>query len=954
MVEARGVVLSDAARSVWAKSLNADGQWLPLWQHLDDAADVAAGLFDHWLPSSVRGLIAEQFCGDEVAARIAVRFLAGVHDVGKASPAFAVQDEQLAARMGALGLTMPPTEAGLPDRSRVHHSLAGHHLLRNWLLAHGWSKRTVTAWAVVVGGHHGIPPDPLAIAGGSPAQFPALYGQGVWTDVHRALIDRVAERCGVLGYLDTWREIRLTATFQVVVSGLVILADWISSDESLFAFYPDLLPEVIDEHARSSEALNRLGLLPPWRPNAVPGSAEELFAARFALPAGARPRPVQQQAYELARQMPGPGLMIIEAPMGEGKTEAALAAVEVIAQQWGFGGVLVALPTQATTDAMFTRVVDWLDALGSPGQPVGAVTLSHGKAGLNRLFQGLVRAGRLADIGVDEDDPAACRECAHGVVAHAWLSGRKKSQLAHFVVATIDQLLFAGLKSRHLMLRHLALAGKVVVIDEVHAYDAFMNSYLTKVLTWLGAYGVSVVALSATLPAERRQALLRAYRRCAPVTAASPLTGPGGDGPGESSGETEGYPLLSWTASGEVSSRPVAASSRRTVVSIDALGGGVVDDVAPLVALLRDVLSGGGCAAIVRNTVARVLQTATVLRQVFPGEVTVAHSRFITADRMVNDARLLARFGPPRPGVTRPERHIVVASQVIEQSLDVDFDVIITDLAPVDLILQRMGRLHRHERPRPPKLRTAGMWITGADFGYEPPLLEPGAADYVYHRYPLLRSAAVLQPRFGHTVRLPEDIASLVGLAYGADPVGPLGWQAEIDRQHFRWCHDIERREAEASKFQIADPGPPGSAILGWVSGSVGETDDGAQGQGQVRDGQPSLEVIVLEHDESGRWWTPSWLPDGQGGLSVPTDHLPSERVAGAMLQCTVRLPVGLSTENAEDFLRQQIPPSWRQSKSVYRLPVITVGGDGFGQVGERVVRYTRELGLEVVKVEPS
>ena len=954
MVDALGVELRDAARSVWAKSLNAEGHWLPLWQHLDDAADVAAGLFDHWLPTSVRALIAEPFGGDEVAARTAVQFLAGVHDVGKATPAFAVQDELLAARMGGFGLTMPPTKAGLPDRSRVHHSLAGHHLLRHWLIEHGWSKRTVTAWAVVVGGHHGVPPEPLAIAGGSPAEYPALYGQGVWTDVHRALIDRVADRCGVLGYLDAWREIRLTAAFQVVVSGLVILADWIASDESLFAFYPDMLPEVGDEQARASAALDQLGLLPPWRPDQVPDSAEELFSARFALPAGARPRPVQQQAYELAGQMPGPGLMIIEAPMGEGKTEAALAAVEVMSRRWGFGGVLVALPTQATTDAMFTRVVDWLDAVGSPGQPVGAVMLSHGKAGMNRLFQGLVRAGRLADIGRDEDDPAACGECAHGVVAHAWLSGRKKSQLANFVVATIDQLLFAGLKARHLMLRHLALAGKVVVIDEVHAYDAFMNSYLTKVLTWLGAYGVPVVALSATLPAERRQTLLQAYRRCAPVTAAGPSTGPEGGRAVEDGGEAAGYPLLSWTAGGEVRSRAVAASSRRTVVSIDTLGGAVTDDLAALVALLRDVLSGGGCAAIVRNTVSRVLQTATVLQRVFPCDVTVAHSRFITADRMANDAGLLAMFGPPRPGVVRPHRHIVVASQVIEQSLDVDFDVIVTDLAPMDLILQRMGRLHRHERQRPPKLQQARMWVTGADFGCEPPLLEPGAADYVYHRYPMLRSAAVLQPRLGHTVNLPDDIAPLVGLAYGTEPVGPSSWQAEIDRQLSRWHQDIERRVAEASKFQIADPGPAGNAILGWVSGSVGETDDDAQGQGQVRDGQPSLEVMLLQHDESGRWRTPSWLPDGQGGLSVPTDHLPSEAVAGVMLQCTVRLPLGLSDADTEDLLRQQTPPSWRRSKSIYRLPVITVDGDGFGNVGDRVVRYTRELGLEVMKVQRS
>lgn len=926
---------------MWAKSLDDQGQWLPLWQHLDDAADVAGGLFDDWLSVSARAVVAEPFGGDVLAARTAVRFLAGVHDVGKATPAFAVQDGVLAARMCGFGLVMPLAKAGLADRSRVHHSLAGYHLLQRWLLDRGWSRRLVAQWAVIVGGHHGVPPDQVSVGGGRPAEYPALYGHPVWADVQGELIDRVAARCGAGDWLGVWRPARLTAAFQVVVSGLVILADWIASDESLFGFYSETLPEVAEGTGRGAAGLGRLGLPPPWRCGDGPGSAEELFAVRFALPPGAELRPVQREAFEVAGQMPGPGLMIIEAPMGEDKTEAALAAVEVMSRRWGCGGVLVALPTQATTDAMFTRVLEWLDAVGSPGELVGAVTLSHAKAGMSRLFQGLVGAGRLADIGRDEDGPVGGDGCAHAVVAHSWLSGRKKSQLANFVVATIDQLLFAGLKARHLMLRHLALSGKVVVIDEVHAYDAFMNSYLTKVLTWLGAYGVPVVALSATLPADRREVLLSAYRR-----------GRHRGESAEAAGAGLGYPLISWTDGERVRARVVKPSARRVVVSIDALGGGVEDDLDRLVAFLGDALSGGGCALVVRNTVTRVLHTATVLRGVFPGEVTVAHSRFIAADRMARDAELLARFGPPRPGVVRPQRHVVVASQVIEQSLDVDFDVVVSDLAPVDLVLQRMGRLHRHQRQRPLKLQRARLMITGADFGCDPPALERGAADFVYHRYPMLRSAAVLAPRFGAEVHLPEDIATLVGQAYGGERVGPPGWQAEIDEQHDRWRRNIEARVADAGKFQIADPLPAGDAILGWVSGSVGDADDDAQGQGQVRDGQPSLEVILMQQDRRGGWRTPDWLPDGRGGVVVPTDVLPSAAVAAILLQCTVRLPLVLSGQHTEELLRMQSPASWKQSKSLYRLPVITVGDDGCGRVGDRPVRYTPELGLEVMRVD--
>ena len=323
--------------------------------------------------------------------------------------------------------------------------------------------------------------------------------------MQRELIDHVAARTGAGRYFNEWRDVELSAQFQVVATGLVIISDWIASNETLLPFLGGRLPEVSENAGRGRWALDRLALLPPWQPGDLPDTVDDLFAVRFQFPEGAEPRPVQRAACEAVGAMSEPGLVIIEAPMGEGKTEAALAAAEIMSRRWGAGGLQVALPTQATSDAMFDRVIQWLDTMGEANQTVGAITLSHGKARFNRLFQGLLRPGRLAEIGCDEEfgtDPQHHLE--HTVVAHSWLSGRKKSQLANFVVGTIDQVLFAALKSRHLMLRHLALAGKIVLLDEVHAYDVFMNSYLKRVLTWLGAYHVPVLALSATLPAERR------------------------------------------------------------------------------------------------------------------------------------------------------------------------------------------------------------------------------------------------------------------------------------------------------------------------------------------------------------------------------------------------------------------------------------------------------------------
>ncbi|NYH79031.1 CRISPR-associated helicase Cas3/CRISPR-associated endonuclease Cas3-HD [Actinopolyspora biskrensis] len=940
--------LSRSARAVWAKSTNGEGDWLPLWRHMDDAADVAAWLFDHWLASSVVRLLAAEFGGDVVAARCAVMFLAGAHDVGKATPAFAVQDTGLAQRMRELGLYMPTEKRDLPDRNLAHHTVTGHHLLIGWLVDKGWRKSSARTWGIVLGSHHGVPLD--SDSENTPTFFPCLYGTGTWETVQRELLERVAVRSGAAERLDQWRELKLSAAFQVLVTGLVIVSDWIASNEDLLPFLSGELPEVHEEPRRVSRALEELRLPGAWRPSGGPDSVAELFRTRFQLPDDAQPRPVQHAACELARTASEPGLIIVEAPMGEGKTEAALAASEIMAARWGLGGLLVALPTQATSDAMFDRVVDWLDAMGAEDQQVGgAVTLSHGKARFNRLFQGLVRQGRRpSQVGSDEER----HRTSHAVVAHSWLSGRKKSQLANFMVGTIDQLLFAGLKSRHLMLRHLGLAGKVVVLDEVHAYDVYMNSYLTKVLTWLGAYRVPVLALSATLPADRRRALLEAYQQGREYGSG----GASGQEPAAIPDEVDGdpgYPLLSWSDGNRVDTKHVGPSGRRTEVALDSLGGGVDEDLDALVSLLRDSLSDGGCAVVVRNTVGRVLETARRLEREFPGEITVAHSRFITADRMRKDSELLDRFGAPDRAVRRPQRHIVVASQVIEQSLDVDFDLLVTDLAPVDLVLQRMGRLHRHQRgveqrDRPAKLRSARAYLAGVDLTQGPPALEEAAARHIYGTYWLLRSAAVLQPRLGGEVVLPEDIATLVQRAYGPDQVEPADWQEVVSDAWKKWQESSEERECRARDFQVAAPTKPGKAIIGWISANVGEADDGSQGQGQVRDGAPSLEVILLQHDETGNWFTPEWLSQGTGKLPVPREETPADDLAQVMASCSLRLPLAFSNAEAEEELWQATPVAWEDSPLIYRLPVLLVDQHGWARIADRQIRYTPDTGLEV------
>ena len=854
--------------SVWAKSLRDDQRgvthWLPLHQHLDDSAAVAGLLIDRWLPLQVLNRIARELRDGLEGVRNLACWLAAVHDVGKASPAFAVQVDVLADRMREHGLVAHPALARDPNRRAVNHALVGHIAVRDWLSrVHGLSRRGVAnQLGGIVGSHHGVTPDDgqLQIV----RDRSDLRGVGSWEQARWFFLERASRGID----LQRYRDVELSLPSQVLLTAIVIIADWIASNDELFPLYPistaseaPIELTALEMEQRLQAAWARLELPSRWTAQHVGVDVDQLFRERFdSQAAGARP--VQAAAVEVASAQVTPGLVIIEAPMGAGKTEAALMAAEVLAAASGAEGFFLALPTQATTNAMFERVREWLERL--PGRD-GAVSvmLAHGKASLNDEFAGLVREGRFRGVG-DAGDA--------WLVAHQWLSGRKKGVLASFVVGTIDQVLFAGLKSRHLMLRHLALAGKVVIIDEVHAYDVYMSQYLHRVLHWLGAYSVPVVLLSATLPANRRAELMTAYNSGAGITSTHiPDSDPG-------------YPVV---LSSGAAPRSVQQSAVQAPVELDHLD----DDLDALVAYLRRHLADGGCAAVVRNTVTRVQETAARLEAEFGSEhVTVNHSRFLNCDRARTDQELLRRFGPRGQ---RPALHIVVASQVVEQSLDVDFDLMVTDLAPVDLVLQRLGRLHRHERHRPARLRTARCALTGVENWQAEPVRAVQGSRRVYGEYTLLRAAALLHRGLRESITLPADISELVQQAYSDARLGPQSWQPAMDDARAA-ADALSRRRKEAAGAFLLDPVASGAqTLIKWVYAGVGDVDDDHRGAAQVRDGEESLEVLVVQQDRDGGLVTPEWIERG-GGEPVPLDSSVEPKQARVIAACGVRLPLAL------------------------------------------------------------
>lgn len=909
---------SSAALSVWGKTSSYDGDAsLRLVQHLKDSADVAGFVWD-WLPSRVRRTIEDGLPDQARDGRALLRWLAGTHDVGKASPPFASKVPSLIGPMRDAGLTWRSTA----DFNHAPHGLVGHAVIERWLTStYGAPVAKAATYAVVAGGHHGVPPTATKLEWLLENEH--LVGSAPWVRVQDELLTGMTAYCEVTDLLPAWAHHPLPAGAQAVLTGAVIVSDWLASNTDLFPF------DTAGMSGRAAAAWADLGLPAPW--TASPGAAtvSERLACRFP-GLGPEPRPVQVLAVQAASECAGPPLLIVESTMGSGKTEAALLAAEVLAERFDCGGLFFGLPTMATSDAMFGRILDWIETDRDSGGL--SVHLAHGKASLNDRYTGL-RQSRMSSV----HDDSVRREHAEAEVL-AWLSGRKKGVLASMVVGTIDQLLFLALQTKHVALRHLAFAGKVVVVDEVHAADDYMRMFLCRALEWLARYGVPVILLSATLPSGQRQELADAYR--------SGLGLPSQGLPAQ-----DAYPLLTTvSAEGATTLAPPSApdSVAVTVTAID-------DDLDSLGALLDGWLVDGGCVAVIRNTVKRAQETYAYLADRFGEAVTLHHSRFVATHRAARERVLRDELG--RDG-DRPRLRIVVGTQVLEQSLDVDFDAMVTDLAPVDLILQRSGRLHRHDRVRPqcltrPRLVVTGIvaWTDGL------PTFDDGC-EAVYRRSRLLRAAGVLGVRPGEAVHIqvPGDVRHLVETAYGTQPPVPDAWRESASEADDVYRRELDRAREKASHFRLDSPLTT-TDLIGWLEDSSVEAEDSrSQSAGKVRDSEDGLEVILTQWIDGDLCHLADGVNEHSGRPAVPLlDEPPPAALARSLAASTVRLP-GQMTRADADFdrvvrdLERNDFESWRRSPWLQGQLTLALDEDWRASIAGFAVHYDRDQGLLVEK----
>lgn len=937
---------------MWGKSRErAGGSTALLLGHLLDTAAVGELLWDGMLAPSTRSAL-DAVAGGPGRGRGLFGWLCGIHDVGKATPAHQRLWAEGAQAVRASGLAWVESAAGAGARSqrRWRHDWAGGLMARELLVLAGWPAEQVDWVWPLVAGHHGAFPSLRDVQEPRTAKG-QLRGRGLWREVQQVVLDVFTREMGFQGLGDLQPVVVPSRALQLQLSGLVVMADWIASDERFFAGVDDLKRVSADaSRERAAAGWRALGLERGWGALAVPGP--EAFGDRF----GYEPRRSQAMVVGAARAMGGPGLMVVEAPMGEGKTEAAQAAAEVMAARFGADGVFVGMPTQATSDPMFTRTRRWLEAIDADF--ASRVVLLHGKRAFNREWRALLdSAGAAADQaygGVDEfgmdDDPyglahEGCGERERKAPAE-WFLGPKRGLLASFVVGTVDQLLYAATRTRHVMLRMAGLAGKVVVLDEVHACDVYMSQFLGEALRWLGQAGVPVIVLSATLAPAQRQALFASYLAGAASKEELRVQVPA----------PQGYPRVTtaWLACGKPQFHAAATQSWRPdlPVAVRAMPERIAStgcgreererlqseaDTA-VGDLLEGELADGGTALVIRNTVARAQSLFEELRGRFgDAEVRLLHARFTVARRADLTEECLSLLGPHRPRLPGG-RLILVATQLAEQSFDVDADLLVTDLAPVDLLLQRIGRLHRHDgTDRPVRLRTPKVFVTGFQprEGWEPAFLF--ASEMIYGRHLLLRTAALL-PGEGAGWSVPRDVPALVDRVYDGDAsLLPHAWQEAGEVAGREQCERDRARAEEARKFLLTAHGEHERRTLAGLhyGGSTAGSDEAAL-QAAVRDGDESVEVVLVVRDEGDA----AFRTLSGRALSVNGDVACD--VLEEVLGSTVRLPSKLTGP----ALELGPLPAWHGHPWLRRSRALVLDASGRARLGDFTVSYDERFGL--------
>lgn len=749
-------------------------RWHPLVYHSMDVAACAEWLIQlnplPWLR------LTQTICIESAKLRNLALFFCTLHDLGKFSLSF----QGLASEV--FKNNFPKTET-IPPYSERHDVLGwrlfqegkenggiGDYFTEKFLhrgeLKPDKSIKLLYYFAQSAFGHHGVPP----YRNDKEVWF-RLFPEDTLQDI-KDFLDDVSTLFLPDGICfsqeDYLRLKKTTPLFSWGYAGLCIAADWIGSNQAWFHYrHPsDSLHDYWNKVALpiAEKAVRQSGLVE--KTSSRMHQVKDLFSDIV------EPTPLQKLCNSITLY-DGAQLFIIEEITGSGKTEAAITLAQRIMAKKLAKGVFIALPTMATANAMHERVEMVFQKLYDHNQSPNLL-LAHS---LSRVVHALEKQS-VADEFYQKEKTASqnCQE---------WLSdSRKKCLLSDVGVGTIDQVLLATLKVRHQSLRLFGLLGKVLIVDEVHACDAYMNELLANLIQIHSATGGSVILLSATLPKTIKRKLVQSFQ--AGISSGSVAE----------SNLSIDYPLLTHIYSDKI--EPRTFLSRQELQRKVLIKTAFEEDV--IWTYLEKHLREGRCVCWIRNTVKDALTAYDEAIEKFGEDNTeLFHARFMMGDRLQIEKNVETTFGKTSSTMNRKGK-LLIATQVVEQSLDIDFDAMITDLAPMDLIIQRAGRLQRHrreeDRPEPEIMIFGPQWTDNPEETWFSRFFPAGS--YVYRDHAQLWLTAKWLNR-NESFSVPEDVRAMVEFVYSEQEL-PQGLQKRRDRA--QGDESAERSMARYNKLQ--------------------------------------------------------------------------------------------------------------------------------------------------------
>jgi len=891
-------------QQLWAKTSKDRTLTHPLVCHLMDVAQVAHTLWQQVLTDSSRAHFAAALGLNTDDAGRTIAFWIGLHDLGKACPGFQCLYTPAINQLTAAGLTFPKVLV----KERCYHATVTTCTLDELLLTEtSIHRRVARKIGQALGGHHGTWPPATQVDGVKQSQL----GHQDWDQVRREMVCMLRDLLKPASVTDICESSNDSPeeenSFLILFSGLTTVADWIGSMEEYFPYVDAPLEPTTYFEQAGKQAIHALEQLnwTKWSPPKRTLPFKKLFPFS--------PNTVQQEAIRLAPKLGESALVIVEVTTGAGKTETALYLADHQAATHQQRGMYIAMPTMATSNQMFDRATEFLEKRYASDAAIPLLIHSQAR---------WMSQTPSPDMNVDENESGA------SIRDMSWFLPRKRSLLSPFAVGTVDQSLLSVLQTRHFFVRLFALSHKTIIFDEVHAYDVYMSELFEMLLRWLRMVGATVILLSATLPAETRRRLLKAYSG---VDNPDVLQAP--------------YPSITWSSNGDSGVIPLKSTEARPPIALHWLNR----EPQTVCDVLAQQLSAGGCAAVICNTIARAQEIYSILEEanlVPEDDLILFHARNPSAWRNKIEKEVLARFGKDGEETgKRPCKSIVVATQVIEQSLDLDFDIMISDLAPVDLLLQRAGRLHRHERGnRPEHLSHPAFYVSVDQSNLSHP--EFGNDKYVYAEYILIRSYLTLSGR--DKLLIPQETAELIESVYD---------DKQLDKNHIpkellvvlgaaREKMEKEKKEAinEAKKRLILEPDDE----LLLYQRSPGLEEDSpelhAAFQALTRLGDRSISIVCLHECADGF----NTEPDG-GGTTIELTQKPNHNQTRILAQYTI----SLSNKSIVYHLLEhgERPPAWAEHP-LLRDHFVLKFKDGIAELPEikTTLRLGRTYGLEILK----